>query len=90
MFEPEQKSWEKLHKKLRKLSIRSGFFVKADVAHYFERIPQHHLVALMRNSGCEPRILNLIEELFWHFASATPLAFFKGSIHQIFSGTFIS
>jgi hypothetical protein len=67
MFGPEHECWNRLQERLGELAGLGGYFVKSDVANYFERIPQHHLVNLITASGCPPEIVHLLEEMFLAF-----------------------
>ncbi|MBL7174759.1 MAG: hypothetical protein ISS66_02930 [Desulfobacteraceae bacterium] len=67
MFEPESQSWDQMQARLQKIAAMGGWFVKADVANYFERIPQHHLINLMTATGCRTEITRLLEEMLLAF-----------------------
>jgi hypothetical protein len=56
--------------------------LKADVSNYFERIPQHNLVNLLRAIGCDSPIVNLLEEML--------LAFRERDSFEIIQGLFTS
>jgi len=47
MFEPNHKSWERYQARVAEICDEREFILKADVSHYFERLPQHHVVNLM-------------------------------------------
>ena len=82
MFEPAHEGWERLQGKIAQLCAMGGFILKADIANYFERIPQHHLVNLMNAAGCRPEVVNLIEEML--------LAFQERDSYGIIQGVFPS
>ena len=52
--------------------------MKADVANYFERIPQHHLINLMIASGSVPEATRLLEEIFLAFQERNSFGIIQG------------
>jgi hypothetical protein len=88
MFQPEHACWESLRAAVTQLAKRGGYFVKADVANYFERIPQHHLINLMRASGCLPEVVKLLEEVLLAFQERDSFGIIQGIFPSDYSGTF--
>jgi hypothetical protein len=88
MFKPEQECWEALRSKLTGLAQNGGYFVKADVAHYFERIPQHDLINLIRASDCLPGVVNLLEELLLAFRERNSYGIVQGIFPSDLLGNF--
>jgi hypothetical protein len=88
MFEPEHPCWERFQTTLRKIAKKGGYFVKADVANYFERIPQHHLINLMTASGCAPEATRLLEELLLAFQERNSFGIIQGVFPSDLFGNF--
>ena len=88
MFEPAHQSWEKLQKKIMELCSSIGFIVKADVANYFERIPQHHLINLINAAGCTPEVVNLLEEILLAFRGRDSFGIIQGVFPSDILGNF--
>lgn len=59
LFQPSQDCWERLQKTVAEMGSSGGFILKADIANYFERLPQHHLINLLTASGVQPEITKL-------------------------------
>ena len=88
MFEPEHLCWDRFQSALRKVASKGGFFVKADVANYFERIPQHHLINLMIASGCAPEVARLLEEVLLAFQERNSFGIIQGVFPSDLLGNF--
>jgi retron-type reverse transcriptase len=88
LFEPEHVCWDRFQTALRKLASKGGFFVKADVANYFERIPQHHLINLMIASGCVPEAARLLEEMLLAFQERNSFGIIQGVFPSDLFGNF--
>lgn len=88
MFEQEHVSWDCLQGALQKLVHRGGYFVKADVANYFERIPQHHLINLMIASGCQTEVIRLLEEMLLAFQERDSFGIIQGVFPSDLFGNF--
>ena len=88
LFEPEHVCWQRFQTGLRKLANEGGFFVKADVANYFERIPQHHLINLMIASGCVPEAVRLLEEMLLAFQERNSFGIIQGVFPSDLLGNF--
>ena len=82
MFEPAHESWSRFQAKIGSLCTSAGYTVKADIANYFERIPQHHLVNLMSAAKCPSEVVNLLEKML--------LAFQERDLFGIIQGVFPS
>jgi len=82
MFEPAHESWSRFQTKMASLCASEGYIVKTDIANYFERIPQHHLVNLMSAAKCPTEVVNLLEEML--------LAFQERDSYGIIQGVFPS
>lgn len=88
LFESSQESWENLQQKLSEMSEQGEYFVKADVANYFERIPQHHLINLIRSSGCQPEVVKLLEEMLLAFQERDSFGIIQGVFPSDVFGNF--
>lgn len=88
MFEPEGPCWDRLQKCLTQLAGAGGYFVKADVANYFERIPQHHLINLMLASGCQSEVVRLLEEMLLAFQERDSFGIVQGVFPSDLLGNF--
>src|SRR5262249_49149966 len=88
LFEPEHLCWDRFQKALRKLAREGGVFVKADVANYFERIPQHHLINLMIASGCLTEVARLLEEILLAFQERNSFGIIQGVFPSDVFGNF--
>jgi hypothetical protein len=54
------------------------FVLKADISHYFERLPQHHLVNLMTAASCAPEVVRLLEEMMLAFRERNSFGIIQG------------
>jgi hypothetical protein len=88
LFEYPQESWEQHQNKLSTMCKQGGYFVKADVANYFERIPQHHLVNLMYAADCKTEIVKLIEEILLAFQERNSYGIIQGVFPSDLFGNF--
>ena len=78
MFAPSHKCWSQFQNKIVNLCENSAYIVKADIANYFERLPQHHLINLMRSAGCASSIVNLLEQLLLAFQERNSFGIVQG------------
>ncbi|WP_420563782.1 reverse transcriptase domain-containing protein [Thalassobaculum sp.] len=78
MFEPNHVSWEHFQDRIAEICDHSSFILKADISHYFERLPQHHLVNLMTAAGCVPEVVNLLEEMMLAFRERNSFGIIQG------------
>jgi len=88
VFEPAHESWEKFQRKVTKLCKMGGFVVKADIANYFERIPQHHLINLMKAASCSPEAVSLMEEMLLAFQERNSFGIVQGVFPSDVLGNF--
>lgn len=88
MFEPAHKSWTRFQSKMASLCETEGYIVKADIANYFERIPQHHLVNLMSAAKCQPEVVNLLEEMLLAFQERDSFGIIQGVFPSDILGNF--
>lgn len=88
MFEPAHNSWDMFQNRLAELCKLDGYIVKADIANYFERIPQHHLVNLMRAAKCPSEVVNLLEEILLAFQERDSSGIIQGVFPSDILGNF--
>lgn len=88
MFEPAHESWETFQGKIAELCETDGYIVKADIANYFERIPQHHLINLMSAAKCAPEVVNLMEEMLLAFQERDSFGIVQGVFPSDVLGNF--
>ena len=78
LFSSTQLAWEGFQKKIAAISDESSHILKADIASYFERIPQHHLINLMSSTGCPGEVVNLLEEMLLAFQERNSFGIVQG------------
>ena len=62
-----------------------------EIANYFERIPQHHLVNLIIASGCPTEVARLLEEMLLAFQERDSLGIIQGLFpSDLFSNFYLS
>ncbi|HUI72336.1 MAG TPA: reverse transcriptase domain-containing protein, partial [Spirochaetia bacterium] len=88
MFMPAHECWTAFQTKLKEICQLGGHVLKADVANYFERIPQHHLINLMRASGCAPTALTLLEKMLLAFQERDSFGIIQGVYPSDLLGNF--
>ena len=88
MFEQSHDSWDKYKTRIAQLCSNGGYFVKADIANYFERIPQHHLINLLHASGCKTEIVNLLEKVMSSFREKNSFGIVQGLFPSDLLGNF--
>ena len=88
MFVPSDECWAILQEKLEDISGKGTHVIKADISNYFERIPQHHLVNLMKSAGCLGGVVNLLEEMLLAFRQRNSFGIVQGLYPSDILGTF--
>ena len=78
MFVPNHESWDRFQERVSEICAESEFMLKADIANYFERLPQHHLVNLITAAGCAPEVVNLLEEMMLAFRERNSYGIIQG------------
>jgi len=78
MFLPNRLCFAQLQAALGRMARAGGCFIRADVANYFERIPQHHLVNLLQASGCQTEIVRLLEQMLRAFQQRNSVGIVQG------------
>ena len=88
MLEPAHQCWDQFQLQIRRICREGRYIVKADIANYFERIPQHHLINLMSSAGCPGPIVNLTEELLLAFQERDSFGIIQGVYPSDILGNF--
>lgn len=78
MFTPSHDCWNQYQAKTASLCANSSYTVKADIANYFERLPQHHLINLMSSAGCSGSVVNLLEKMLLAFQAQNSFGIIQG------------
>lgn len=78
MFVSNHESWERFQARVAEIYNESEFILKADISHYFERLPQHHLVNLMSAAGCVSEVVSLLEEMMLAFRERNSFGIIQG------------
>lgn len=80
--------WQHFQSAIRNLCNAGGHIVKADIANYFERIPQHHLINLMEEADCLPEAVNLLEKMLSAFQGRNSFGIVQGVLPSDLLGDF--
>lgn len=88
LFNSSQQSWDQFQTAIRRIADSGGFILKTDIANYFERLPQHHLINLLRASGVSGGIINLLEELLLAFQERDSYGIIQGVYPSDLLGNF--
>lgn len=88
MFAPAHECWGRFQAKITQLCDSGTHVLRADIANYFERIPQHHLVNLMSAAGCPPEIVKLLEEMLLAFQERDSFGIVQGLFPSDILGNF--
>jgi retron-type reverse transcriptase len=88
MFEPAQECWDTLQASVYEMASEEGYILKADIANYFERLPQHHLINLMDASGIETGVVKLLEDMLSAFQERDSFGIIQGTYPSDLLGNF--
>lgn len=88
VFLPNHQSWETFQRKVSIICEANEFVLRADISNYFERIPQHHLINLMRSAGCSSSVMNLLEEMLLAFQERNSFGIIQGVFPSDLLGNF--
>ncbi len=88
MFASQGDGWTQMQNHVRNMAAKGGHFVVGDIAHYFERVPQHHLINLVRASGAQPEVIRLLEEIFLAFQERESFGIIQGVYPSDLLGNF--
>lgn len=87
-FIPSGEAWTGFQARAGEICDESNFVLKADLSHYFERIPQHHLINLMSSVGCDGAVVKLMEEMFLAFQERNSYGIIQGVFPSDIFGNF--
>lgn len=91
MFQPAADCWSRMQAKIKSQCSQGGYFIKADISHYFERLPHHRLINLMRSINCAPGAVNLLEEILLAFRERNSFGIIQGVYpSDLFGNCFLS
>lgn len=88
MFAPTHECWDRFQDKIARLCASGTHVLRADIANYFERIPQHHLINLTSAAGCPPEIVKLLEEMLLAFQERDSFGIVQGLFPSDILGNF--
>jgi len=90
MFEPASESYSKFQAKVSELCRKREYthVLKADVSNYFERIYHHVLINSLRSAGCNPQLVNFLEDLLSKLRQKDSHGIIQGLFPSDFLGTF--
>lgn len=78
LFQPSHSTWDAFQSRVQEISSQSEFILRADIANYFETIPQHAVVNLLSSSGVQREIVSLLEEQLLAFQERTSTGIVQG------------
>jgi hypothetical protein len=88
MFRRAHDSWAELMQKVSGMCDSGGYILKADIANYFERIPQHHLINLLHASGCDSNVVSFLEKILLAFREKNSFGIIQGCFPSDLLGNF--
>lgn len=88
LFQPSHENWDRFQARVREISKSSPFVLRADIANYFETLPQHSVVNLLSSSGVRPEIVKLLEEQLLSFQERTSTGIIQGIYPSDILGNF--
>ena len=88
LFEPSHLGWDRFQRSIRHLCANHRYILKADIANYFEAIPQHTVVNLLSASGVRPELVRLLEEQLLAFRQRTSTGILQGIYPSDLLGNF--
>ena len=88
MFAFKGVGFKRMQNHIRSIAERGGYFLVGDIANYFERVPQHQLINLLRASDIPSGVINLLEELFLAFRERRSFGIVQGVYPSDLLGNF--
>ena len=88
LFRPSHEGWDAFQVKVKQISDDSQFILRADIANYFETIPQHAVINLLSSSGVQREIVSLLEEQLLSFQERTSTGIIQGIYPSDILGNF--
>lgn len=78
LFAPSHEGWDAFQNRVREIFHVSKFILKADIANYFETLPQHSVINLLSSSGVQREIVTLLEEQLLSFQGRSSAGIIQG------------
>ena len=78
MYTKKHVSWNNFRSSVNEICEANDFILKLDIAHYFQSLPQHHLINLITSSGINGSIKNLLEEMLLSFQERDSFGIIQG------------
>jgi len=88
LFEPTHLGWDRFREATTNICNNHPYVLKADVANYFETIPQHTVINLLTASGLRAEYVNLIEEQLLAFRERSSTGIVQGIYPSDLLGNF--
>lgn len=88
LFQPSHDGWESFQARVRAICAESNFILRADIANYFETIPQHSVINLLSSSGVQREIVTLLEEQLLSFQGRSSAGIVQGIYPSDILGNF--
>ena len=88
MFLAHGESYAAFHAALKYRSEHVAYFVKLDIANYYERLPQHSLINMLPGIGCDERVISLLEKMLLAFRQNQSIGIVQGLLPSDLLGNF--
>jgi len=89
MFEAHSESWRQARLKILEFANVNEFVLQIDVSHYFERIPQHYLIEMLKaNNQIHNGFVNLLETMLSAFRQRASFGIIQGVLPSDLLGNF--
>ena len=88
LFEPPHLGWVRFQDATKAICETHPYVLKADIANYFETIPQHPIVNSLTASGVQPELVSLIENQLLAFRHRSSTGIIQGIYPSDLLGNF--
>ena len=88
MFALQGEGFKRMQNHIRSIAETGGYFVVGDIANYFERVPQHHLINLLLASCIPSKVINLLEMVLSAFRERRSFGIVQGVYPSDLFGNF--
>lgn len=88
LFQPSHQGWDAFQARVRSISNEHPFVLRADIANYFETLPQHAVINLLNASGVRGEVVNLLEEQLLAFQERRSTGIIQGIYPSDILGNF--
>ena len=78
LFEPSHDSWNRFQQAISDICAGSEFVLRADIASYFQSIPQHSLINSLDSDGCQSESIRALEEILAAFTERRSSGIIQG------------